>query len=117
LAHRWIRHARDRLAPPWLYAKRLEQRWYGWAGQEWVSLNALVNNESGWDYCAHYPSTHDCYYAGSNACGIPQAYYCPVGWRGHLYLWRRQVVWMLRYIHDRWGDPISAYWHETHGGY
>lgn len=102
---------------PWLCAKRLSKSWYGWTGSEWRAEDALVDNESGWNYCAHYPSTTDCSYDGPDACGIPQAYYCPLAWRGHLQLWKRQVFWMLRYIHDRWGTPSNAYYHETHEGY
>jgi hypothetical protein len=102
---------------PAAYTKIVMARKYGWTGQEWTSLDALVRNESGWDPCAHYPSTHDCGYVGTNACGIPQRYYCPTEWQGHLELWHRQVFWMLRYIRDRYGDPINAYYHETHGGY
>lgn len=102
---------------PWLCAKRLARKWYGWTGSEWVALEGIVDNESGWDPCAHYPSTHDCGYEGTNACGIPQRDPCPASWRGHLELWHRQVFWMLHYIRDGYGDPLNAYWHETHGGY
>ena len=106
-----------RHVPPWLYTKRLAKQWYGWTGPQWVALDALVDRESGWNYCAHYPSTTDCGYTGSNACGIPQAYYCPVEWRGHLERWHRQVFWMLRYVRDRYGDPVNAAYHERYGGY
>ena len=102
---------------PWVCAKRLSKSWYGWTGEQWLAEAQLIRNESGWDPCAHYPSTHDCYYDGPNACGLPQFYYCPEEWRGHLYLWKRQVFALLRRIHDRWDDPIRALYAETHGGY
>jgi hypothetical protein len=102
---------------PWLCAKRLAKSWYGWTGAQWLALDALVDNESGWNYCSHYPSMTDCSYMGSNACGIPQATPCPVEWRGHLERWKRQVFWLLAYIRARWGDPSTALWHEQHDTY
>ena len=97
------------------YAHRLVlQRWHSDA--EWGAEDQLVRNESGWDPCAYYPSSHDCGYSGYNACGIPQR--DPCGWRGDLWGTRyRQVRWLQRYIAARYGDPENALYHEEHGGY
>jgi hypothetical protein len=115
--HRIVHHHRHRPVAPWLYTKRLERSLYGWTGAEWIATDELVDRESGWNYCAHYPSTTDCGYMGTNACGIPQRDPCPAEWRGHLERWHRQVLWMLRYIRRNYGDPINAAYHESHGGY
>lgn len=99
------------------YAKRLVLRhWH--SRYQWRSFWQIAHNESGWDSCAHYPSTHDCRYTGSNACGIPQADPCPFVWRGRLYGTRYvQVRWMVRYISGRYGNPSNALAHEVNGSY
>lgn len=100
------------------YARQLTlRRWHSVA--EWRALNRIVVPESNWDPCAHYPSTHDCSYNGSNACGIPQRYYCPRAWRGRLWTTRwAQVRDLIAYVSGRYGDPIHALWyHETYGTY
>jgi hypothetical protein len=111
------KHPCHKGVPAWLCTKRLARNRYGWTGAQWQALNGIVENESGWNYCARYPSTTDCGYTGSNACGIPQADPCPYEWRGHLERWHRQVYWMLHYIRRNYGNPINAYAHEVNGGY
>jgi hypothetical protein len=81
----------------------------GWTGGQWRALQALVRPESGWDPCAVYPSRHDCAYAGTSSCGVPQAQPCPTAWRGRLWSVRfAQVRWLLDYIERRYGDPAHA---------
>jgi hypothetical protein len=68
-----------------------------------------VRPESGWNPCEHYPSTRDCGYTGSYACGVPQANPCPYAWRGRLYSTRwAQVRWLIAYVSRRYGDPFRA---------
>lgn len=97
-------------------AWRLAYRWYGWRGPAWRDIDAIVRRESGWDPCAVNPGLHECGYRGSSACGIPQAYPCSKTWwgrSGDLYGTRYwQVKWMLRYIHDGYGTPANALYHE-----
>lgn len=124
--HQHHRHPCHAGVTPELCAHRLARSWYGWTGQQWRDLGYIVNHESGWDSCAHWPSVHhDCGYDGtvlcsggvcSNACGIPQATPCPTSWRGHLILWRRQVHWLLRYVKRRYGTPAVAYRYYLNGG-
>jgi hypothetical protein len=82
-------------------------RWHSEA--QWRALDLIVTPESHWDACAVYPSRHDCSYAGSNSCGIPQASPCPFGWRGRLAsTWRAQVRFLIRYVAHRYGSPQAA---------
>lgn len=81
----------------------------GWTGSQWVALDLIVTPESGWNPCSHYPSSSDCFYAGTNSCGIPQRNPCPEAWRGRLgSTGREQVRELLRYIRGRYGDPLRA---------
>lgn len=104
--------------------------WHRWPSNkraEWQALDAVISHESGWDPCAHWPGVHhDCGYNGavlctnglcSNACGIPQATPCPTGWRGHLERFRRQIRWLIRYVAQRYGDPIGALAHYNDTGW
>ncbi len=104
---------------PKKYARMLASAHYGWTGVQHRALDAIVRPESGWNPCRRYPSTTDCGYAGSNACGIPQASPCPHAWRGRLASsWREQVRWLLAYIENRYHDPVTALaFRRTHNWY
>ena len=86
----------------------------GWTGYQWDALDAIIMRESGWNPCRHYPSTTNCGYAGSSACGIPQAYPCTklLAWCGVSYLGacsaKAQIRWTLNYIAGRYGTPAVA---------
>lgn len=85
---------------------------------QWRALDAVVTPESSWDPCAHYPSTHDCFYRGANSCGIPQRNPCPYQWRGRLFTTRfLQVKVLLAYVKGRYGDPLHAYWFRSRNGW
>jgi resuscitation-promoting factor RpfB len=81
---------------------------FGWStGNEWAALVALWNQESGWNQYATNPT--------SGAYGIPQA--LPASKMGRLAnppfsLASAQIAWGLRYIRQRYGDPIAAWHHE-----
>jgi hypothetical protein len=110
--------ARSGTISPRGYAHRLTLvRWHSEA--EWRSLDAIVTPESGWNPCRRFPSTTDCFYTGSNSCGLPQANPCPREWRGRLAkTWRAQVRWLIGYITHRYGSPSRALaFRRTNGWY
>jgi hypothetical protein len=75
---------------------------YGWTQAQWPYLQALWNQESGWNSYAVNPS--------SGAYGIPQA----LG-KGHPYNlgdYQAQIRWGLPYISSRYGTPAKAWAHE-----
>lgn len=77
---------------------------YGWGPAQWPPLDALWNQESGWNDNAVNPS--------SGAYGIPQA--LPAVW-GHPYPLGQfipQIIWGLNYIRSRYGTPAAAEAHE-----
>lgn len=81
---------------------------YGWgSGAEWRCLDALWTRESGWNPYAANPM--------SDARGIPQDIN---GWNdyapGDV---PAQVAWGLSYIRGRYGDPCTAWSHETADGW
>jgi hypothetical protein len=81
---------------------------FGWStGQQWNSLYALWQRESGWNNHALNSS--------SGAYGIPQA--LPASKMGPaanppISSAAAQIGWGLIYIRQRYGDPITAYAHE-----
>lgn len=86
---------------------------FGWGMSQFPPLQALWNQESGWNAYAVNPS--------SGAYGIPQA----LG-HGHPFNlgdYVAQIWWGLRYIAGRYGSPAAAEAHEMavgwydHGGY
>lgn len=86
----------------------------GWTGSEWAALDLLWNRESGWNPCRHYPSTTDCSYAGSAACGIPQRKPCA----GLILAGpAAQIRWGLAYIASRYGTPTAALAHSNTNGW
>lgn len=86
----------------------------GWTGHQWAALYELWNRESGWNPCRHYPSTTNCGYTGSNACGIPQRVPC----NGLIQQGARaQIRWGLGYIASRYGSPAGALAHSNTAGW
>lgn len=80
---------------------------YGWTGGQWTCLNELWTRESGWSAYAANPT--------SDARGIPQningwSAYAPGDVAG-------QVRWGLAYVKGRYGDPCTAWAHETSAGW
>lgn len=82
--------------------KRMAARKYGWGGDQWDALYELVSRESSWNPQADNPS--------STAYGLfqfldstRQNYGIGLG-AGP----RKQARAGLRYIQDRYGDPLSA---------
>jgi hypothetical protein len=74
----------------------------GWPSSQWPALQALWNQESGWNSRSVN--------ASSGAYGIPQA----LG-HGHPFALgdaRGQIAWGLRYIRSRYGSPAAAEQHE-----
>ena len=87
----------------------------GWSAAE---LDEIIGQESGWNPCRHYPSTTNCDYMGSNACGIPQANPCPHEWRGRLWETRyQQVYWLMRYLESHHGGLPNAVVHKRRTGW
>ena len=87
---------------------------YGWgSGAQWVNLDALWQQESGWSNTAKNPS--------SGAYGIPQA--LPptklpfAGQEGGGSSAVAQIGWGLNYIKGRYGSPIAAEAHEQSFGW
>lgn len=83
---------------------------YGWdSGAEWVALNNIVMQESGWsDTVVNSTST---------ASGIAQNIN---GWSSNYQDGNapQQIAWLLQYIQQRYGDPIAAWsFHLAHGWY
>jgi hypothetical protein len=83
---------------------------YGWsAGAEWTALNNIVMAESGWNVDAQNPD--------SSAAGIAQNIngYSAGYQAGNA---TSQINWMLAYIKQRYGDPITAWqFHQANGWY
>ena len=83
----------------------------GWSSQ-WGCLNSLINRESGWNVHADNPH--------SDAYGIPQSLpgskMASAGsdWRDSV---QTQLTWMMRYIHDRYGNPCGAWGHSQATGW
>jgi hypothetical protein len=83
---------------------------YGWgSGAQWTALNNIVMGESGWSDTITNP--------GSGAAGIAQK----ISGFGAGYQSGnagQQIQWLLNYIKQRYGDPISAWnFHLAHGWY
>lgn len=91
------------------YARRVAKG-YGWTGKQFKALYELGDRESGWNPEAINES--------SGATGIPQllpsAHDIPKNWDDP----RVQVRWFVRYIKDRYGDPLTALrFHDREGWY
>jgi len=82
---------------------------YGWgSGAEWTCLDELWTRESGWQMVWNYQ--------GSGAYGIPQALPASkMASAGADYMTNpaTQIRWGLGYIQGRYGDPCTAWAHET----
>jgi hypothetical protein len=75
---------------------------YGWTAAQFPSLQALWNQESGWNAYAQNPS--------SGAAGIPQNIQGWSAYRPGDY--QSQIRWGLAYISARYGSPDAAEAHE-----
>lgn len=94
---------------------------YGWTGSEWDALYNLWERESGWSNTVANSS--------SGALGIAQALghgtATSAGSLGNEYPSKSanngnaaaQIAWGLSYIKQRYGDPLSAWAHETADGW
>jgi resuscitation-promoting factor RpfB len=86
---------------------------YGWGtGAEWTCLDDLWTRESGWQMVWNY--------AGSGAYGIPQALPASkMASAGADYMTdpATQIRWGLGYIRGTYGDPCTAWAHETASGW
>lgn len=86
---------------------------YNWTGAQWTALNNIVMAESGWNQKAEN--------ASSGAYGIPQALpgskmaSAGPNWETSP---STQIAWMLQYIQQRYGNPVTAWqFHLAHGWY
>jgi len=86
---------------------------YGWgSGAEWTCLDELWTRESGWRMVWNYQ--------GSGAYGIPQALPASkMASAGADYMTdpATQIRWGLGYIRGTFGDPFTAWTHETASGW
>lgn len=80
----------------------IQKRFPDWNQQDWKSLVHLWSGESGWNA----KSTNQ----SSGATGIPQELNHPVG-KEYFHSPLAQIIWGLKYIHGRYGDPSKA-WNE-----
>lgn len=71
-----------------------------WGDSQWPAMETLIMKESGFNPKALNPS--------SGACGIPQALPCSKLPQGINTPVDQQIDWMIRYVKNRYGDPISA---------
>ena len=83
---------------------------YGWGtGSQWTALDNIAMAESGWSDTVVNPT--------SGAAGIAQKIdgFGPGYERGNA---PQQILWMLRYIKDRYGTPVAAWqFHLANGWY
>jgi hypothetical protein len=82
---------------------------YGWgSGPQWTCLDELWTRESGWSATAANPA--------SDARGIAQDI---DGWSASYQYGNapQQIGWGLSYIRGRYGDPCTAWSHETTDGW
>lgn len=86
---------------------------YNWTGNQWDALNNIAMAESGWNATIVNQS--------SGAYGIPQALpgskMASMGadWQTDP---RTQIAWMLLYIRQTYGDPVTAWnFHLAHNWY
>lgn len=85
----------------------------GWTGAQWTALDTVVNGESGWSNTAQNP-TSTAYGIGQN---INPSTYPKAGQKAHGSNPHAQIVWTLKYIKSRYGDPINALAHERKFGW
>lgn len=80
---------------------------FGWSGQEWIDLEAIVESESGWN-----PNSIN---SSSGACGLGQQE--PCSGLNTLSV-QNQMIWICNYIKSRYQDPINAWnFHQANGWY
>ena len=89
-------------------ANQMAASGYGWTSQQATCLDELWTRESGWQMVWNYQ--------GSGAYGIPQALPASkMASAGADYMTNpaTQIRWGLGYIQGRYGDPCTAWAHET----
>lgn len=84
--------------------KQLAAQMYNWTGGQWDALDKLWTGESGWRWWADNPSSH----AYGIVQALPGSKMASAGkdWKTNP---ATQEKWGMKYIHDRYGDPINAY--------
>lgn len=84
--------------------KQLASQLYNWTGAQWDALDKLWTGESGWQWWAENPSSH----AYGIVQALPGSKMASVGkdWKTNP---ATQEKWGMKYIHDRYGDPVNAY--------
>lgn len=112
-----VKKTKEKARAPWMHrvhgklvvkprslAWHLNKKWFG--VKHWWALDKLIYRESSWNPWETY----------GDACGLPQAKPC-----GKIPNWRSiksQLVWMMRYIKGRYGNPTNAlYFQISHNGY
>ena len=103
----WMHRVNGKLVvKPKSLAWHINKKWFG--VKHWWALNKLIIRESSWNPWDVNSS--------SGACGLPQALPCSKipNWRSI----KSQLIWMMRYIKGRYGNPTSAlYAHYAKGWY
>lgn len=90
--------------------KQLAMNKYGWGGPQWRALKELVSRESGWSPTADNPT--------SSAYGLFQFLDSTFqNYGGFTKDPRQQALMGLRYISDRYSDPLSALRFHTSNNY
>lgn len=93
-------------------AARLAAKRYGWTGDQWAALQEIVSRESGWNNEAQNPS--------STAYGLFQ--FLNGTWAGTGFEKtsdpRQQILAGLKYVANRYSDPVNALqFHNENGWY
>lgn len=84
--------------------KSMAAQLYNWTGGEWDALDKLFTGESGWRWWADNPSSH----AYGIVQSLPGSKMASAGkdWKTNP---ATQLKWGMKYIKDRYGDPMNAY--------
>lgn len=84
--------------------KQLAAQLYHWTGGEWDALDKLWTGESNWRWWADNPTSH----AYGIVQALPGSKMASMGedWKTNP---ATQIKWGLKYIHDRYGDPMNAF--------
>lgn len=93
-------------------ALQLASSMYGWEGAEWMALQKLWNQESGFNNHADNPSSH----AYGIAQALPYTKMPKAAWpesAGGKSDATTQIKWGLQYIKGRYGSPSKAWAHEV----
>lgn len=103
----WMKRVDGKLrVEPRSLAWHLNKKWFG--RKHWKSLDKLIWKESRWKpfergQWGKIPNMND---GGSGACGLPQA--LPCSRIPNPRSVKSQLLWMMRYIKERYGNPTAA---------